>query len=70
MHESKQTPNPLKSQLQREAIAKPEKLDKNEKCEVYLSFNKDEYKSLDSYCNTIQTPDGGYLIAGYYYCCL
>ena len=34
-------------------------LDKKEKCEVYLSFNEDGLKSFNSFCNTIQTPDGG-----------
>ena len=34
-------------------------LNNNEKCEIYLSFNKEELKSLNSYCNTVQTPDGG-----------
>ena len=35
------------------------KLDKNQKCEVYISFNQEEIKSLKSYCNTIYTTDGG-----------
>ena len=35
------------------------KLRDNENFEVYLSFNKNEISSLSSYCNTIETPDGG-----------
>ena len=35
------------------------KLDNNEHCEIYISFNYDEHKSLGSYCNTIHTPNGG-----------
>jgi len=31
----------------------------NEKCEVYISFNELEKSSLMSFCNTIETPDGG-----------
>ena len=34
-------------------------LDNNEKYEVYISFNQEEIKSFKSYCNTINTPDGG-----------
>ena len=30
-----------------------------EKCEIYISFNTLEQSSLMSYCNTIETPDGG-----------
>ena len=31
----------------------------NERFEVYITFNKNEKSSLYSYCNTIETPDGG-----------
>ena len=35
------------------------KLNENENYELYISFNKNESSSLLSYCNTIETPDGG-----------
>ncbi len=35
------------------------KLNQNENFEVYISFNINESSSLQSYCNTIETPDGG-----------
>ena len=31
----------------------------NEKCEVYISLNEIEKSSMMSFCNTIETPDGG-----------
>ena len=31
----------------------------NEKCEIFISFNNNEKSSLFSFCNTIETPDGG-----------
>ena len=31
----------------------------NEKCEIFISFNNNEKSSLISFCNTIETPDGG-----------
>ncbi len=31
----------------------------NEKCEIFVSFNQKEKSSLISFCNTIETPDGG-----------
>ncbi len=31
----------------------------NEKCEILLNFNENEKSSINSYCNTIETPDGG-----------
>ena len=34
-------------------------LNSNEKCEVYVSFNEIESSSFLSFCNTIETPDGG-----------
>ena len=34
-------------------------LNDKEKCEVYISFNENETGSLMSFCNTIETPDGG-----------
>tara|TARA_B100000963_G_scaffold287252_1_gene256387 strand:+ start:1688 stop:3622 length:1935 start_codon:yes stop_codon:yes gene_type:complete len=34
-------------------------LNQYENFEVYISFNKLETSSLKSYCNTIETPDGG-----------
>ncbi len=34
-------------------------LNQNESFEVYFSFNINETSSLKSYCNTIETPDGG-----------
>jgi len=30
-----------------------------EKCEIFISFNQNEKSSLISFCNTIETPDGG-----------
>ncbi len=35
------------------------KISQNENFEVYITFNKNESYSLKSYCNTIETPDGG-----------
>ncbi len=35
------------------------KLNQNEYFEVYITFNNNESSSLHSYCNTIETPDGG-----------
>ncbi len=35
------------------------RLNQNENFEVYISFNSNETSSLRSYCNTIETPDGG-----------
>ena len=35
------------------------KFNQSENFEIYISFNKTESSSLQSYCNTIQTPDGG-----------
>ena len=35
------------------------KFEKNEKCELGIRFNENENKSLISFCNTIDTPDGG-----------
>ncbi len=35
------------------------KFNDDENYEIYISFNKDESSSLLSYCNTIETPDGG-----------
>ena len=34
-------------------------LDTKQKCEVYISFNEIEQSTLMSFCNTIETPDGG-----------
>ncbi len=34
-------------------------INENEKCEIFVSFNQNEKKSLISFCNTISTPDGG-----------
>ncbi|MDC0226675.1 type IIA DNA topoisomerase subunit B [Alphaproteobacteria bacterium] len=34
-------------------------INKKEKCEIYISFNEIEHSSMMSFCNTIQTPDGG-----------
>ena len=34
-------------------------LNENEKCEVIVSFIKNEKNMFKSYCNTIETPDGG-----------
>ena len=34
-------------------------LNSKEKCEIYISFNEKEESSLMSFCNTIETPDGG-----------
>ena len=31
----------------------------NEKCEIFTSFNEQEKSTLQSFCNTIETPDGG-----------
>jgi len=35
------------------------KLNSNEKCEILVSFNKNDHSTLSSYCNSIETPDGG-----------
>ncbi len=35
------------------------KLNENENFEIYISFNQNESSSFYSYCNTIETPDGG-----------
>ena len=35
------------------------KLKNDEKCEIFISFNENEKSSKNSYCNTIETPDGG-----------
>ncbi len=35
------------------------KLNQTEYFEVHITFNKNESSSLKSYCNTIETPDGG-----------
>ena len=53
-----------------ESFAKRKKITKNnfhcnleispkEKCEIYVSFNELEKSSMMSFCNTIETPDGG-----------
>ena len=34
-------------------------LNSKEQCEIYVSFNEMEQSSLLSFCNTIETPDGG-----------
>jgi topoisomerase-4 subunit B len=34
-------------------------INENEKCEIFVSFNQNEKASLISFCNTIETPDGG-----------
>jgi topoisomerase-4 subunit B len=34
-------------------------INNKEKCEVYISFNEFEQSSIMSFCNTIETPDGG-----------
>ena len=34
-------------------------LNSTEMCEIYISLNELEQSSLMSFCNTIQTPDGG-----------
>ena len=39
------------------AIIKP--INDKEKCEIFISFNQNEKSSLISFCNTIETPDGG-----------
>jgi len=31
----------------------------NEKCEIFTSFNEQEKSTMKSFCNTIETPDGG-----------
>ena len=35
------------------------KINDKEKCEIFISFNQNEKSSLISFCNTIETPDGG-----------
>ncbi len=35
------------------------KFDNNQKCEIFINFNEEEISSLNSFCNTIKTPDGG-----------
>ena len=39
------------------AIVKP--INDKEKCEIFISFNRNEKSSFISFCNTIETPDGG-----------
>ena len=34
-------------------------INNKEKCEVYVAFNNTELSTLISFCNTIETPDGG-----------
>ena len=34
-------------------------LNNNERFEIIINFNEEEKSSLNSYCNTIETPDGG-----------
>ncbi len=34
-------------------------INSKERCEVYISFNNSDHSSILSFCNTIQTPDGG-----------
>jgi len=34
-------------------------INEKEKCEIFVSFNQNEKASLISFCNTIETPDGG-----------
>jgi topoisomerase-4 subunit B len=34
-------------------------INEKEKCEIFISFNQNEKSSLISFCNTIETPDGG-----------
>ena len=34
-------------------------INESEKCEIFISFNQNEKSSLISFCNTIETPDGG-----------
>jgi len=36
-----------------------ENFNQNEKCEIFISFNQNEKSSFMSFCNTIETPDGG-----------
>ncbi len=35
------------------------KINENEKCELFINFNQNENSDLISFCNTIETPDGG-----------
>jgi len=35
------------------------KINENEKYEIFVNFNQNEKSSLISFCNTIETPDGG-----------
>jgi len=35
------------------------KINEIETFEAYVSFNKDNKSSLSSFCNTVETPDGG-----------
>ena len=35
------------------------KINENEKCEIFTCFNQNEKSSFISFCNTIETPDGG-----------
>ncbi len=48
-----------KNKLFEKDFAIKNKLNQNEKFEVYMSFNNNETSSFNSYCNTIETPDGG-----------
>jgi len=34
-------------------------LNSKENCEIYIAFNEERQSSMESFCNTIRTPDGG-----------
>ena len=54
----KETSN-IKSKLFTNNFCIKSDLNNNEKLEVVIIFNKNEKSKLMSYCNTIETPDGG-----------
>ena len=54
----KETSN-IKSKLFANNFCIKSDLNNNEKLEVVIIFNKNEKSKLMSYCNTIETPDGG-----------
>ena len=51
--------NKITSKLFDKQFSMNKNIDDNEKCEIFISFNQNEKSSLISFCNTIETPDGG-----------
>tara|TARA_Y100001970_G_C14217123_1_gene850325 strand:+ start:35 stop:1969 length:1935 start_codon:yes stop_codon:yes gene_type:complete len=48
-----------KNKLFEKIFSLKSKFNQNERCEIFVSFNSNEKSSLKSFCNTIETPDGG-----------